>query len=286
MKSIRHKTLAIRCLCAVFFFTIVASCAKAETKETVSAPAADTVVPAVTPEFASAKFRDPSAPVEERVEDLLARMTVDEKIGQMTQVVFYKLRDGEMKTFAFGSALSGGGGSPWGNNTIPAWCDMVDGLQKEALSTRLGIPMLYGTDSVHGHNNLLNATIFPHNIGIGAAGDPDLAERIGKAAALETAATGVPWTFAPCVAVARDPRWGRFYESYGQDSALVTRLSSAFIRGFQSADTGAAKSIVTAKHFLGDGNTVWGSSRTGNYFIDQGNMIKDEKFIRETLLPP
>jgi beta-glucosidase len=116
----------------------------------------------------------------------------------------------------------------------------------------LQIPLIYGIDAVHGHNNLLNATIFPHNIGLGAAGDSDLVRRIGQATAQEMAATGIYWNFAPCIAVGRDPRWGRFYESYGEDSSTVARLGRAYIEGFQSAETGLKiHPISTAKHSLG-----------------------------------
>ncbi len=164
---------------------------------------------------------------------------------------------------------------------------MVDTFQNEALSTRLGIPILYGVDAVHGHNNLKNATIFPHNIGLGAAGDADLVRRIGAATALETAATGILWNFAPCVAVALDPRWGRTYESYGQDPALVSTLGTAYIEGYQAPVPGLeTRTAATAKHFLGDGATVWGSARKDNFRIDQGDARGDEMFLRSVLLPP
>ena len=159
--------------------------------------------------------------MEERVADLLSRMTLEEKIGQMTQLEKGSVKSGDVRTLSLGSVLSGGGGSPR-PNTPAAWADMIDGFQDEALSTRLGIPVLYGVDSVHGHNNLRNATVFPHNIGLGAAGDAELTRAIGAATAEETLATGIPWTFAPCVAVARDPRWGRTYESFSQDPLAVS----------------------------------------------------------------
>jgi len=245
-----------------------------------SGPSATAQVPS------SALYKKASAPVEQRVEDLLKRMTLREKIGQMTQIVKDVTHTGDVRDLTLGSVLSGGGGSP-ADNTPAGWANMVDSYQKEALATRLGIPMIYGVDSVHGHNNLKGATIFPHNIGLGAAGDADLVKRIGTAVAEETAATGVLWTFSPCVAVGRDPRWGRFYESYGQDPALVTALGSAFIQGFQSASTGtAAKTAATAKHFLGDGGTGWGTPTTNNYKIDQGDTKGDEAYLRSVLLPP
>ncbi len=235
---------------------------------------------------ASAIYKKADAPVADRVADLLSRMTLPEKIGQMTQIEKGSLKAGDVSGLFLGSVLSGGGGSP-AQNTASGWADMVDTFQNEALSTRLGIPVLYGVDAVHGHNNLKNATIFPHNIGLGAAGDADLVRRIGAATALETAATGILWNFAPCVAVALDPRWGRTYESYGQDPALVTALGTAYIEGYQAPVPGlAARTAATAKHFLGDGATVWGSARKDNFRIDQGDARGDETFLRSVLLPP
>lgn len=234
----------------------------------------------------SALYKKADAPVAQRVDDLLSRMTLEEKIGQMTQLEKNSVRSGDVRSFMLGSVLSGGGGSPR-PNTVAAWCDMIDGFQKEALSTRLGIPVLYGTDAVHGHNNLRGATIFPHNIGLGAANDPELVERIAAAAAVETAASGAPWTFAPCVALARDPRWGRTYESFSQDSRIVASLGAAFVRGWVAADVGsAALPVATAKHYLGDGGTEWASSRSNNYKLDQGNTIGDDAYLRNELLPP
>ncbi len=235
---------------------------------------------------ASAVYKKTEAPVADRVADLLKRMTLTEKIGQMTQIEKGSLKAGDVATFFLGSVLSGGGGSP-ARNTAADWADMVDGFQKEAFSTRLGIPILYGVDAVHGHNNLKNATIFPHNIGLGAANDTNLVARIGAATALETAAAGIPWNFAPCVAVARDPRWGRTYESYGQDPALVSALGGAYIEGYQSPIPGLqVKTAATAKHFLGDGAAVWESARKDNFRIDQGDARGDETYLRTVLLTP
>lgn len=234
----------------------------------------------------NALYKKTTASVSQRVEDLINRMTLEEKIGQMTQIEKGSLKTGDVSKYYLGSVLSGGGGTP-SKNTPSAWADMVDTFQKEAMDTRLGIPILYGVDSVHGHNNLHNATIFPHNIGLGATGDEDLVRRIGKATALETSATGIPWNFAPCIAIARDPRWGRTYESFGQDSSLVTRLGAAYIKGYQEADTGsAAATVTTAKHFLGDGGTQPGTSQTAGYSLDQGNTAGDTSYVRDVLLPP
>lgn len=242
----------------------------------------------------NAPYKNPSVSIEKRVEDLLSRMSLEEKIGQMTQIERGSLRTGDISRYKLGSVLSGGGGSP-SQNTVSAWQQMLDQYQEETRSTRLQIPLLYGIDAVHGHNNLKDATIFPHNIGLGAADDPDLVRRIGAATAAEMAATGIYWNFAPCIAVGRDPRWGRFYESFGQDSSLVARLGSAYIQGFQEGLQDGLKAggravhikpIATAKHFIGDGGTRWGTSRTDNYKIDQGDTTADEQYLKDVLFPP
>ena len=237
-------------------------------------------------------YTDSSEPVEKHVEDLLKRMTLDEKIGQMTQVEKNSIAPGDITKYYIGSILSGGGGSPE-ENTPQAWYAMVEGFQNEALETRLKIPIIYGVDAVHGHGNLLNATVFPHNIGLGAANDPDLMEKIGRATAEEMLATGIPWNFAPVVAVVQDVRWGRTYEGYGEKTELVTSLSIAYIKGLQSLtdedNPSPSQSIfvlATPKHFIGDGATIWGSSRTEDYELDQGNMQVPEEFVRKLFLPP
>lgn len=235
---------------------------------------------------------EPSQPVEARVEDLLARMTLEEKIGQMTQVEKNSIRPGDITKYFIGSILSGGGGSP-ADNTPQGWYAMVEEFQNEALETRLQIPILYGVDAVHGHGNLKNATIFPHNIGLGAANNPELVEQIGRATAEEMLATGIPWNFAPTVAVVQDVRWGRTYEGYGEETELVTRLGTAYLTGLQTLTAAdepvAGQSIFvlgTPKHYLGDGATIWGSSRTNSYMLDQGNMQVPEEIVRQLYLPP
>ena len=237
-------------------------------------------------------YTDPSQPVEARVEDLLKRMTLEEKIGQMTQVEKNSISAGDITKYYIGSILSGGGGSP-SSNTVEAWYAMVEGYQDEALKTRLAIPLIYGVDAVHGHGNLQNATIFPHNIGLGATNNPELVEKIGRATAEEILATGIPWNFSPVVAVVQDARWGRTYEGFGEETALVTSLGTAYVKGMQTLEDGDAVSpsqsiftLATPKHYLGDGATLWGSSRTENYELDQGNMQVPETVLRELFLPP
>src|SRR5262249_40875374 len=149
---------------------------------------------------------------------LLARMTLDEKVGQMTQAEQDALVDvTDIERLALGSLLSGGNSDPKNGNRLQDWTDMYDGYQSHALKSRLRIPILYGVDALHGHNNVLGAVVFPHNVGLGATRDAKLVERIGEINAEEVRATGIQWTFAPCVAVSRDERWGRSYESFSED---------------------------------------------------------------------
>lgn len=211
-----------------------------------------------------AVYLNPAASIDERLEDLLARMTLEEKIGQMTQIDRQFLsHPGDITRFGLGSILSGGGSSP-ADNTPDGWADMYDRFQRRALDTRLGIPILYGIDAVHGHNNLQDATVFPHNIGLGATRNPRLVEEIARATALEMAGTGMRWNFGPAVAVPRDPRWGRTYEGFSEDPELVGELGAAAVRGYQSGSPDdPAWVLATPKHWIGDGGTEGG--------VDQGD---------------
>ena len=219
------------------------------------------------------------------VDSLLNQMTIDEKIGQMTQVDQQFLNDiSDISKYGFGSLLSGGGSTPKVNEP-KAWAEMYDKYQQEALSSRLKIPLLYGIDAVHGHNNVVGATIFPHNIGLGATRDAKLVESVARATALEVAATGIDWDFAPCLAVPNDYRWGRTYEGFSEDTELVTELGNAAILGYQSTDIDNPKSVLAcAKHFIGDGGTLFGTGLNGK--IDRGNLAISEEELRKTHLPP
>lgn len=276
-----------RILSIFLFFSFLLSACGAETVTPVI-----TVEPATTPDLGAVIYTDPSQPVEARVEDLLKRMTLDEKIGQMTQVEKNSIAPGDITRYFIGSILSGGGGAPT-SNTAQAWYEMVAEFQNEALETRLGIPLIYGVDAVHGHGNLRNATIFPHNIGLGATNNPELVRQIGRATAEEILATGIPWNFSPVIAVVQDVRWGRTYEGFSEDTEIVTALGTAYIEGMQTLAAGDAVSLsqsiftlATPKHYIGDGATLWGSSRTGSYELDQGNMQVPESILRELYLPP
>jgi beta-glucosidase len=258
-----------------------------------SACRADSVTPTAAPHLTASTampYRDSSLPIDQRVADLLARMTLPEKIGQMTQVEKNSLQPADITGQYLGSILSGGGGHP-AENTPTAWARMTDGFQHSALATRLGLPLIYGVDAVHGHNNLYGATLFPHNIGLGATRDADLVERIGRATAEEMLATGIRWDFAPVVAVPQDIRWGRTYEGYSENTGVVTQLGVAYLRGLQSRAGGDSLTVLaTPKHFIGDGGTTWGTSSTNilnhAYRLDQGDMRTDESVLRELYLPP
>lgn len=235
-------------------------------------------------------YLDAKQPVDKRVADLLGRMTLAEKVGQMTQAERGAVDGGttSITGLGLGSVLSGGGSTP-ADNTPAGWADMIDGYQSQALATRLHIPLLYGIDSVHGDNNLVGATIFPHNVGLGATRDPKLVQDVEHISATETRATGPQWVFAPCVCVTRDERWGRTYESFGEDPQLVQQMETA-IDGFQgNGSTDLAKPdrvLATAKHYAGDGDTTYGTSTSGTYTIDQGVTITDWQHFAGTDLAP
>ncbi|MFG2478420.1 glycoside hydrolase family 3 N-terminal domain-containing protein [Streptomyces fagopyri] len=243
-------------------------------KLTVTGAKAPAETPQVVIDAHGLPYLDPKLPVKKRVADLLSRMSLEEKAGQMTQAERGAIgAGGDIASYDLGSLLSGGGSTPT-PNTPAAWAKMIDGYQLRTQATRYQIPLIYGVDAVHGHNNLTGATIMPHNIGIGATRDPGLAEKAGAVTAAEVRATGIPWDFAPCLCVTRDERWGRSYESFGEDPALVKSMETV-IQGLQGARDGSDlkdddKVLATAKHFVGDGGTEYGSSTTGSYTIDQG----------------
>jgi beta-glucosidase len=220
-------------------------------------------------------YEDASLPTAQRVSDLLSRMTLEEKVGQMTQTERGQVYDDAtpITTWKLGSILSGGGSTPT-PNTPAAWADMVDRFQRAALATRLHIPILYGIDSVHGDGNMYGATVFPHNIGLGATRDRSLVRDVEHVTAEETRASGPQWTFAPCICAAQDDRWGRTYESFSEDPRLVAWMETA-IDGFQGPPghlSDRDRVLATAKHYAGDGDTRDGTG-SGGYTIDQGIAI-------------
>ncbi len=251
--------------------------------------------------------------ISEHVKNLVNKMTLEEKLGQMTQAEKNSIPPEDVSKYYLGSVLSGGGGTP-APNTPALWREMVESYQEAALNTRLAIPLLYGVDAVHGHNNMRGATIFPHNNAVGMTGESDLARRIGRATALECVATGVRWNFAPAVSIPQDLRWGRSYEGYGQRTETVTEFATAFIEGLKGESWDSPTAVLpSVKHFIADGAATWGSStrvnrekldfdRTlavsdlgeefvhlieeGAWMIDQGVSEIDEQTLREIHLPP
>ena len=233
--------------------------------------------------------------IETRVRSLFEQMTLAEKIGQMAQIEKNSITPDAVRDDAIGSVLSGGGGNPT-PNTPADWARMVRAFQEAALQSRLGIPLLYGSDAVHGHNNVRGATIFPHNIGLGATRDADLVRRAAQVTARETLATNVHWAFAPAVSVPRDIRWGRTYEGFSEDTELVSQLGVAAVQGLQNGDRPVLASV---KHYVADGGTSWGTTRHYDWIpgwwrsddpqqwqLDQGDSLLDEATLRAVHLPP
>jgi beta-glucosidase len=297
MRARRHaRRTALIGISTLFGTLLPATAAPAAAAPATAAPA--------TAAAATAAYLNPKLPVDRRVADLLGRMTLVEKIGQMTQAERAAVA-GDPSLVAqwnLGSVLSGGGSVPT-PNTPAAWVDTVNQFQAQALSTRLRIPMIYGVDAVHGHGNVHGATIFPQNVGLGATRDPGLAERIGHATAEEVRATGIPWNFSPCICLTRDERWGRSYESFGEDPALVESMAT-IIDGLQGRRAGRVadgriagdRVLATAKHYAGDGSTRFNQAVADanvgrpwfeqRFTIDQGVTVTSRaEFARTDLVP-
>ena len=204
------------------------------------------------------------AALEARVEAALKAMTLRQKIGQITQPEIRAITPDEVREYAIGTVLNGGGGWPGMDKaaTPAQWRALSEQFQAAALQATPGVPLLWGTDAVHGHNNVRGATLFPHNIGLGATRDAALVRDIGRATARAVRATGLHWTFAPTLAVVQDVRWGRTYESFGADPALVKQLGQAAVEGLQDGLKDGRGVLATAKHYVADGGTRRG--------IDQG----------------
>ncbi len=225
--------------------------------------------------------RDPAA--EARIAALLARMTLEEKIGQLVQPDLCCVTPADVRTYHIGSVLNGGNSGPYGDDLAPAarWLQLADefyAASTDRSGGRAGIPLIWGTDAVHGHSNIIGATLFPHNIGLGAMRDPALVERIGHATAREIRVTGQEWTFAPTVTVPQDFRWGRAYEGYSSDPALVSSYVGAMLRGLQGPANATNilagdRVIASTKHFLADGGTHDG--------VDQGDAQISERELRD-----
>jgi beta-glucosidase len=216
--------------------------------------------------------------IEEKVAWWINRLTVEEKAGQMIQAE-RTTNNGvsgatlfETTSYNLGSILNGGGNVPTGN-TVTSWLNMANNYRQASLKSTSGIPIIYGVDAVHGHNNLVNSTIFPHNIGLAAANNPDLMRKIGEITGYEVAQTGMSMNFSPSIGLIKDKRWGRIYETLGENPEVAKRLIGPYIEGLQSYNIAA-----TAKHFIGDGYTVFGTGMDGRLDRGNANISEDELF--------
>jgi beta-glucosidase len=213
-----------------------------------------------------------------QVQKFLSQLTLAEKVGQMTQPDQMYLRDlNDLQKYHLGSLLSGGDSDPKTGNDFHSWRELYNHYQARAVKTNPRIPILYGVDDVHGHSNVIGATVFPHNIGLGCSRNAELIEKAGRITAIEVRATGIQWGFAPCVAVPQDPRWGRTYEGFSDSPDVVKALGEAAVRGLQGFGLGDTLGIAAcAKHFAGDGGTAFGTGLPKgqgslHYPLDQGD---------------
>lgn len=271
-----------RALCCALLLATTA-CVATPDGQADQAPAPSTATPpeGVWPEVVSRVGKDPA--VEARIEAILSRMSVEEKVAQIVQPDIGSITPEDVRKYKFGSVLNGGNSSPYGNETGPAsdWVKLADEFWEAAMSADWSgekIPVIWGSDAVHGHSNVVGATIFPHNIGLGNTRNPALLRRIGEVTAKEMAVTGLDWTFAPTLAVVRDDRWGRSYEGYSEDPEIARAYAAAMVEGLQgkagtAAFLGPGKVIATAKHFIGDGGTVGGK--------DQGDNVSPAGELRD-----
>ncbi|MGA9658491.1 MAG: glycoside hydrolase family 3 N-terminal domain-containing protein [Asticcacaulis sp.] len=242
------------------------------------APQTATVHPNLWPVAKSPIGLNPAT--EKRITAMLSQMTVEEKIGQVIQPEWKTIKPEDVTQYHIGSIENGGGAVPNGNKhaTVKDWVDLIEPYYQASIvkGQKVTIPLIWASDAVHGHNNVYGATLFPHNIGLGAAHDPDLIRRIGEVTAAEVRATGMDWSFAPTIAVARDDRWGRTYESYSEDPKLTSQYATAMVSGLQgSGDTFLDDHhvISTAKHFLGDGSTDGGRDQ-GESSISEADLMR------------
>jgi len=262
----------------------MAGCTGLSVPATVPAVASDEAQanPAVWP-AAHSPTAITDAETEAAITALIAGMTLEQKVGQTIQADIGSISPADLDTYPLGSILAGGNSGPYGNERANAgeWARLVREFRANSpriAASGAAIPILFGVDAVHGHNNIPGATLFPHNVGLGAAHDAELIQRIGRITAEEIAASGIEWTFAPTLAVPRDLRWGRAYEGYSSDPALVARYSTAMVLGLQGQliagePLGPGEVAATAKHFLADGGTLRGK--------DQGDArISEEELVR------
>ncbi|WNC71541.1 exo 1,3/1,4-beta-D-glucan glucohydrolase [Thalassotalea psychrophila] len=274
------KNVQIKLLLSTLFITVV-GCSKEQSEESYVEKTADAGVKLqynidIWPMLDIPVKQD--VVLEKKIKDILSTMTLEQKVAQMIQPEIRDITVEDMRTYGFGSYLNGGGAFP--NNdkhaTPSDWIKLAEDMYQASIDDSIdgnSIPTIWGTDAVHGHNNVIGATLFPHNIGLGAANNPELIEKIAAITATEVMVTGIDWVFAPTVAVVRDDRWGRTYEGYSEDPEIVREYSSAIVKGLQGHPDkdflGDSRVISTVKHFLGDGGTEGGD--------DQGNNIASEQ---------
>lgn len=228
-----------------------------------------------------APYKQVSQPLSKRVDDLLSRMTLDEKIGQMALVDKGSLKKTvDISRYNLGGVLSGAGAKP-ANNTPEGWLKMVSEKKDQAKQSRLGIPLLYGIDANHGNGNVPGSTVFPHAIGLGAANDAQLTQQVATATAEEIKATGINWSFSPSLDAPNDIRWGRVYEAFSSDPNINASLGAAYVNGTQQTQV-----LATAKHFFGTGSMIWGKSNNKDFRIDQGVVAVDDAALQNKYLVP
>lgn len=272
----KNKLTAILLVTTLLF----SGCGTVQSTDATAAKQQETAQSEKTFEVDKSVYMDPAQEVETRVEALLAQMTLDEKLAQMVQPEQAGITPEDVKNYGFGSVLSGGGSAPSEGNLPQNWSERVNELKTAALETRLGIPLLYGIDAVHGNNNVYGAVIYPHNSALGATGDLELVERIGQAVAEEVRAVGIQWTFAPTLGNPQNECWGRTYECFSEDAGEVAEYGAAYIRGFQGEQGTEAyldevHVLACAKHFIGEGYTEDGKN--------QGNVAMTQEEFDELL---
>ncbi len=286
-----YKSAALA-FCSLAVVAALTGCGKKSTEATpteVSAPVADAPA-SLWPKLDFAVKKDPA--VEAKITELLGKMTTEQKVGQLIQPELRHVTPADVIEYNLGSILNGGGSYPGENKhaKVEDWLALADGFYNASMNAengRVAIPIIWGTDAVHGHNNIIGATLFPHNIGLGATRNPELIQQIGAATGAEIALTGIDWSFAPTLAVVRDDRWGRTYESYSEDPAVVKSYGGKMVEGLQGV---AGKDflseqhvIATAKHFLADGGTQGGQDR-GDAQISEAELVKIHNAGYETAL--
>ena len=270
----------------------LSGCDKKSNEAATAAPntSATTAAPSPWPSVQSAVKKDPA--IEAKITELLGKLSLEQKVGQLIQPELRHVTPADITEYSLGSILNGGGSFPGENKhaKVEEWIALADAFYHASMSTengRVPVPVMWGTDAVHGHNNIIGATLFPHNIGLGATRNPDLIRQIGAATAAEIAVTGIDWSFAPTLAVVRDDRWGRTYESYSEDPSVVKSYGGAMVEGLQGIAGKDLLSeqhvIATAKHFLADGGTLGGQDR-GDAAISEEELVRIHNPGYETAL--